>query len=186
MTTPNELRMIIQEYSHLLNMFSDCEPTEETEDELADRLDIILNGPGWRKHNMRFIPVADDGTGGQFAVWVKPDSNPVVFFGSEGEYGMVAASPIAFIEWLSHCPGYESDENDAITWTSHGGFIEHIDEEPDKGQALRAQSEMQASIELGGGGIKSLEEIINEVSDLQDEFFSWIRRQQLPNETNVD
>ena len=63
----------VQHYVQTICAFMDYEPTVSTDEELEATLrDHWFRDPAWNSPGYRFHSLGCDGTGGQFALWVRP------------------------------------------------------------------------------------------------------------------
>ena len=86
--------------------FMTYEPAERPGAELADCLDAWFGSRAWRDTGHRFVDLGED-CGGMLAAWLRPShpgSCPIVFFGSEGEAGVLCASADKWVQLLGHAP----------------------------------------------------------------------------------
>lgn len=103
---PAELQDWLVAQAEDIRCFTDFEPEDTSEHELAHRLEAYwFRDAGWNQPRYHFVPLGHDGSGGQFALWTpsRAGATPcVVFFGSEGGRGVLAPSSIAFLQALGH------------------------------------------------------------------------------------
>jgi hypothetical protein len=102
------LRTWLVEHVHDIAACMDYEPTLDTDEELARTLGHWFGSTRWAASGHRFVHLGIDGTGGQFAAWIRPNAPapyPVVLFGSEGGRGVLASSPLRWAQILAHAPG---------------------------------------------------------------------------------
>jgi hypothetical protein len=105
---------------------------EHAEFELCDPDESAGNIAAWLgatpKDGTRFINFAQDGTGSLFCLWLRPghddvETAPVVYLGSEGELGVLAKDPAAFLEFVAS----------GMTFDGHGGsFFDPLESEADE------------------------------------------------------
>lgn len=106
--TPDQLKQWLLAHADDISGFTDYEIEIISDAELhSDLGESWFRDEGWNEPGYRFVHLGQDGTGGLVTLWFRPDSDtppPVVFFGSEGGCGVVAASPEAWAKVLAHGP----------------------------------------------------------------------------------
>jgi hypothetical protein len=155
----------------------DYEPSIYDEDDLADTLNYWFDTPSWRDGGHRFLHLGIDGTGSQVAAWVRPGhepdaTTPVVFFGSEGERTVLAASPLDWAFMIAHAPGLwgSFEPMASLREDEEDEFYEDEDEERPS-QLLARYHEL---VENTHGEVPSFEELRGRASVLDEEFVTWV------------
>lgn len=103
-------------------------PEFELRDPGESEADIKAWLGGLPSDGSRLIVFAQDGTGSLFCLWLRPehddvDRAPVVYLGSEGEVGVLARDPAAFLEFVAS----------GLTYDGHNGeFFDPLDSDDDE------------------------------------------------------
>lgn len=139
-------------------------------------------------NRFRFESIAEDGAGGHFAVWYRPDSDgplPLVFFDSEGGYCVLAKSawdwPLIMAYGVSsdEYDVYDEERNGAVAvdptkneWLPHpGSLTPYIGDEWN----IAAHKSYRVAVEAKYGTIPPLEELIAGRDELSAELHEWIQ-----------
>jgi len=140
---------------------------EEADEELTrdDFFQYWFGGPDYKDEGYRFVAIAKDGSGGAFAVWLRPADNsesaPLVFFGSEGGRCVVAKSAADFPLILAHGPGEPPELS-----LEDGG-------DPDGKEALDRYRE---AVTQKFGDLPPYDQLRAGRDALETEFTAWIER----------
>ena len=105
--TPHELQLFLTTHIQDIFSFMDYEATLKSTDEFAHHLaNYWFSNPEFDGRGYVFVHLGHDGAGGHFAAWVRGDElpAPIVFFGSEGGTGVLAASMERWPHILAHAP----------------------------------------------------------------------------------
>jgi hypothetical protein len=178
----NSLRAAIEEHSVSLSEFADCQPSTDSESEIEELLDVKLNSKRWRDSGHSFASVAADGCGGQFVAWCKPGETdtPIVYLGSEGEWGVVAARPPGFLQWAAHSAGarYLSPYSEPafVEWAEDEGILRAILDDGDEVEKQAALAAQAAFREALGLEVRPLPSLNAELEPLRREFQAWVTR----------
>lgn len=166
---PTDLLLALQDEG-LLTWPIDFEAQEPSEEDAADTLGYWFDGKDWRAGGQSFIQFGQDGTGSLFCLWMYPGLEgepPVVFFGSEGEVGLIAANVADFTRRL--CSGLVWDGYDGSWVPVDEGEIEDDDEDALDLQALRARAQEVLGVWGKGVDMKMQEAIAK-----QPDFKGWV------------
>ena len=171
--TPADLREWLEGHIGDIFTFMDYEATLQGDDEFRDELhEYWFAGDGPEDRGYRFVHLGHDGSGGQFAAWIKPGSPqiPVVFFGSEGGVGVMVSSLERWPAVLTHAPwiSEEHDEPSSVTDVVSSA-LEDGDEE-----ALEALERYRVAYTERFGPAPALSELLTGLGELNDEFRGWI------------
>lgn len=177
--SPKELAQWLSQNADRIDAFMDYEIVIESEEELAATLEFWFEHSRWVATNHRFIPLGVDGTGSQFAAWIRPGNTqiPVVFFGSEGGAGVVAASCDLWAQTIAFAPAIDEypEPGDArlsveMNWKFDNDLVG--DELADHAYAM--QSAYRVEVEERFGKLTSLEELMSGLEDIEAEFEQWL------------
>ncbi len=114
--TPQELRQWLLAHAEHIFSFTDYEVALSSEEDLQSILEEDwFRVESWNEPGYRFVPLGQNGTGGEVALWVRANDarpSPIVFFGPGGGTGVLAPSPDAWPKALAYGPSiveYDSD-----------------------------------------------------------------------------
>ena len=172
--TPSDLQKFLDEHCDVITSFMDYEPFCESEEELATTLGYWFDKPDWNDGSQRFVHLGIDGTGSQFAAWVRPDAKetPVVFFGSEGGRGVLTRSLEAWVKVLAFAPGideYPDDDAPACLDLE----MNWMKEEEDVDDEIAAYREV---VESKFGNVEPFDDLTAGLDDLNKAFKAWIEK----------
>jgi hypothetical protein len=181
------LRGLLAEQVDSIFAFMDYEVVCDDAD-LASTLDAWLGSARWKESGHRFVHLGIDGSGGQFAAWIRPgaeEPHPVVFFGSEGGRGVLAASPGAWAKMLASWitvneydysgPDEDDSPHDRPSTVSARGVYDH-DDPDDIARAKAALAGYRTAVEAKLGATPSLERLQEGASELNPEFLAWVEQ----------
>lgn len=171
-----ELQDWVQEHVDSIATFMDYEATVDDEEEFYDTLRYWFDNESWND-GQTFVHLGIDGTGSQFAVWIRPDAeppHPVVFFGSEGSAGVLAASPEDFAMALAHGPGIDEYGSDYASFVEENYML--TDDEPEFiEEAEAALAEYREAVVDRLKSYGALDEITSGLEGLNEEFDEWVQ-----------
>lgn len=162
--TIDDLRAWLEKYIDDICSFMDYEPSLDSERELRKTLGYWFDDKQVDLGGHRFVHLGIDGTGSQLAAWIRPGAEgppPVVIFGSEGESGVLVASPRDWALAIAHCPFFDTEEEPARL------SVEGC-EDP------KALGKYQTAVERKLGEIPDLEELTEGLEDLNAELEAWM------------
>jgi len=166
----DELQAWLTQHCGAIMYFMDYEATIESDESLSQTLDAWFNSDAWRASGHRFIHLGIDGRGGQFALWVAPESTPpypVVLFGSEGEVVVLCANPQAWAQIIAHAPGVNDFEEPARVVPADD------DDDPDE-EAAEALERYRRAVNDHFGTYASLDDLTRGLDALNTRFLAWI------------
>jgi hypothetical protein len=158
------------QHEDLVPRLMEFEVTRPTEDGFtaALRQGNRPGDPGWDEWNRpryRFVHLGQDGSGGLFGVWLRPDADPphpVIFFGSEGGHGVLASSPERWAQLVAYAPTVEEYPTPS---SSKPGTA------PDADLAA-----YRSAVEARLGPLPPFTALVNDLDPLNDVFTRWIRQ----------
>lgn len=177
----DQLQQWLLEHAENISAFTEFEVQLGTESDLQTNLqDYWFRDPQWNEPGYRFIPLGQDGTGGEVAVWLaplRPHASPVVFFGSEGGAGVVAASPLDFVRALAYGPAFleyaGSLTEPSCLSLSENWFLSDDDAEQ-SGVANAALARYRVATQHRFGELPCFEALSNIPVSMQSEFRAWV------------
>lgn len=181
-----QLQDWLLEHADDIHRFTDYEIKFASDDVMRTNLELHwFSDRDWSEPGYRFVSLGQDGTGGEVAAWLsprRPDDAPIVFFGSEGGAGVVAASPLAFAQALAYGPilqEYEKDDLDAPSRLSLEGnwFLSGND----AGQVAAAKDALgryRQSAEERLRPVPPFESLVKIPQTVQSEFHDWVTATQ--------
>jgi len=176
--TPMELQDWLTEHIDRIVAFVDYEPTIESEEELAETFGYWFGSGRWAEAGHRFVHLGIDGTGGQFAVWLRKGAqapHPVVLFGSEGGRGVLATTPARWAQILAHAPTIDDYEEPASLSAEGNWMLDPGESDPDEVEEARGLlAEYRAAVEARFGPLPALDELTAGLAELNAEFIAWI------------
>ncbi len=177
--TTDELRSWLKEHCDTIVMFMDYEPYLESEEELAETLGYWFDGSDWKTDGQRFVQLGADGTGSQFAAWIRDGvaEIPVVIFGSEGGRGVVAKSCEDWAKIIAHAPSVDEYGDDDLAEIDVGfNFLLDEDEnDPDELQEAKdALADYKQAVEARFGSLPAFEDLTTGLKPMSEEFGAWI------------
>ena len=180
MMTGEELQRWLEEQGDTIASFMDYDPTIQTEEELEQTLQSWFDSERWDAGGHRFLHLGSDNTGGEFALWLRPDEPleppPVVYFGSEGGSGVLVASPQSWALALAYAPGVEelAGQDDPAYIDVELGWMADPEEDPEWfEEAQGALQEYRAAAEERFDDIPSFASLTQGIEDLNADFLTW-------------
>lgn len=158
-----------------LSEFGDIEPTPLTDidDDVAD----WFGDRPYAESGDRFIQVARMGDGSMYAAWLRPGVQgppPIVFFGSDGDSGVLAKDPTDFAHALAF--GTDMDDPDGQGTVRITGALSILGGEPDDDDdddaAVSLRTYRQAVIDRFGA-LRTLDVQGRDVGPLATAFATW-------------
>ena len=177
-----QLRHWLLQRAEEIRRFTDYEIGFDPDQVLLTNLGTSWFGDsGWNEPGYRFTSLGQDGSGGMIAVWLapqRPDTEPIVFFGSEGGAGVIAESPMRFAQALAYAPvllEYEKGDLDAPSRLSRedNWFLQREDHKK-VFEAREALSRYRRSTEEQLGPLPAFETLVTVAGALQSEFREWV------------
>ncbi len=177
-----ELQAWVVEHADDISAFTDYEPAAGTEEALHRDLETTwFRDPDWNERGYRFLPLGLTGTGGIVAAWRKPgyaQPAPVVFFGSEGGYGILTSEPSAFAQALGHAPliqEWDKSGGEELARLSLDDNWFFRTEEPELALAATlAIDRYRSALFQHFSPVRSFESLTNIPTALQAEFHDWV------------
>jgi|GEM_PF-3239550 len=166
-----------------LFLFVDYEVSRASNQELAETLgrSWFCKPETWNESGYSFVSLGHDGSGGLVAAWIRSGDQsppPIVFFGSEGGYGVLALNPERFAQALAHGPSIDehptSAEHVPSQLSPDNWMLDPTDADADIPQASAAQAHYQTAVVNRFGLIPELDELIADLEPLNDEFCGWV------------
>jgi len=159
--------------------FMDYETTIETEKELADTLGYWFGSKRWASDGDRFIHLGIDGTGSQFAMWLRPGhtEGPVVFLGSEGGTGALASNCENWAKIIAHAPFIDENADDGERIVSADGNYKLDFENLTSEEVLESKEALQTyqtAILEHFGTLPELDELTSGLEEIHAEFQAWV------------
>jgi hypothetical protein len=166
--------LFLEEQATHINRFADYEVALGSEPDAASDLgEYWFAEEGWNAPDYRFVPLGIDGSGGLFAVWLRPgasEPHPVVFFGSEGEYGVLTASILGWVQALAHGTGvaYRGDPPVRLS-------VDENDKLKDPSADVKvALASYRDAVERRFGPLPPLSSLVSGFDEASAEFCSWV------------
>ncbi len=159
-----------------LMMFLDYEASIDDE-RLTDTLQSWFGGTRWHESGHRFIHLGQDGSGGQFAVWVRPGASaphPVVVLGSEGGRGVLVGSPTAWAQVLAHGVSIDDYNEPAVLHAGKAWSLSDGVGEDERAEAQEALATYRAAVETELGPLPPFEELTAGLDSVNDEFGAFV------------
>lgn len=173
-----ELLSFFDTHDDALMGFLDFEPVGGGD--VDDTLDAWFDSPAWRDSGHRFTGLGMDGTGGLFLAWHDPEATPdspvpIVHLGSEGERGVLTASPGAFAQALAHGPGIADGWNELPARLAAGTsmYLDEDDVDADElAEAREALATWRLAVEARLGAVPPMDGLVAIPEALQARFFA--------------
>lgn len=177
--TAEELQTWLEENIDLIMAFMDYEPTIDSEEELSMTLGFWFDNDTWNDRGDSFLHLGIDGTGSQFAAWVRPGDEgppPIVFFGSEGGTGVLVRTPQDWAMALAHAPGVDEypDEGPAQLDPDANWMLDEEADEDMVAEARSALARYREYVQEKFGGLSDLDTLTADLEELNEEFAAWI------------
>lgn len=173
-TRVQKLRAWIAEHQEDIWAFYDCEFV--VQEELTPDTFFYWWIDSYVDVGYRFFAIGTDGSGGQLAVWIRPNQKgppPLVFFGSEGEREVITDCAWNFPLLLAHAripvPSGPAWKNTYLHDT------DPRDAEYQK-RAKESFARYRKAVAARFGKIPSWEELRGDVDELTVEFEAWLER----------
>ena len=166
--------------AQLVPRFMDYAPRSRHDDAALRRtIGQWLNNPEWaRSSPYRFLDIGYDGTGGLFLMCWPAEADPsdawVVYLGSEGGHGVLAASVGAWLEIVAHAPAVHEHRSPIAAQLPAAVFASTSP--PRTGSMERAalnayQGSLRARL---GRAVAELDELTEGLEALNAAFCGWI------------
>lgn len=177
-----ELQKWLSEHADEIFAFTDYEAIMGFQGDLCENLETCwFRDPCWNEPGYRFLPLGQDGSGGDVAIWLSPrpgNESCVVFFGSEGGRGVLTDSALAFAQALAYAPvitEYAKATLDAPSYLSIEDNWYFSGEIPDQAATARtAITTYRRAVEERFGPLPPFETLATVSADLQAEFCAWV------------
>jgi len=177
-----QLRHWLLQQAGDIQRFTDYQIVFESHHELMATLGTSwFSDVAWNEPRYSFVSLGQDGSGGMIAVWLasqRPDSEPIVFFGSEGGAGVIAESPLRFAQALAYAPlllEYEAGDLDAPSRLScEDNWYLQDEDRANAAEARDALSRYRRSVEERLGPLPAFESLVAVPGSLQSEFREWV------------
>lgn len=165
---------LLRHHTATIWQFMEFEVTVASDADLAELLGgAWFDDSEWNEPGYRFSPVGQDGCGGQFAVWIRPEApapHPVVFFGSEGEHGVLTASLEAWVQAIAYGPGL-SYRTEPVSLKVDENW--KLEERPPAHEALAGY---RRAVEAELGPVPGLDALTSDIDALNAEFCAWVAK----------
>ena len=141
--TVDDLREWIETHTDDIFNILEFEPDDETLDH-GGYFQYWLGGPSFDDAGYKFESIGQDGSGGKFAVWSRPNTeepSPLVFFGSEGGHGVVANDFRSWPLMIAHGVGVSEYGDDSGPTAVHPSLNEYFD--PDYEDIAEAKAALE-------------------------------------------
>lgn len=156
-------------HGDLLSTFLDLEAHPTTTPVDADLSSWCGFDPPWRETD-RFIVIGADASGSQFAVWSTQPTLPIVYFGSEGGYGVLAPDPLSWIRALTYAPlveEYPSTEPSSSRLSLPQEGPTPLD---DGASTAQAAARYKAAVELDFGPMPPFSDLVTVTIEIRTAF----------------
>jgi len=166
-----DARAWLSEHAAAIRAFTDYDPAPCSDRSLRDDLrHHWFRAAEWNAPGYRFRSLGGTGTGGLLALWVRPGADgphPVVFFGSEGGYGVLVATSERWLQALAHGPMIREHASPARLVRDNWML-----DEPGEA-ATEALAAYRSAVVERRGQLPALEVLTGELDALQQEFCGW-------------
>ena len=177
--TPADLRQWLTDHIDEIYAFmrADYEPTLASEDDLTTILGTYgFRDEHWNRPGYRFVHLGHDACGGEVAAWIRPGHEhsepPVVFFGSEGGHGVLAATLTRWALLLAHAPEIHEYPVPSVV-----GPVTDSSQKDDP-ETLAAEAKALAAYRQAAlgrfGQIPEMDVLTSDVDALNAEFTAWV------------
>ncbi len=179
--TPDDLQAWLRANTDHIFGFTDYEVALGSVEDLHGMLGDWFRDETWNTPGYRFVPLGQDGTGGAVALWFRPGVEgppPVVFFGSEGGCGVLAASPENWAKVLAHGPRiveYADPDTATSALSREANWVLASDAEPERRDRARAHLEAYRRAVLERfGSLESFDHLAAVSAADQHELRTWV------------
>lgn len=182
----------LKTYSDEIFNVMDYRPSAESDEDLTDFLNAWFDSSQWQESGHQFKHLGDDPTGSQLALWIRPGEEtaqvPVVFFGSEGDRGVITRNLTSWAQLVAHAPEIDTDHNGTIHCAP--GFDNFLKDAAELGQNTEHMQDSydklrSATIEKFGP-LPEFAELRANLNELNAEFVVWVEKQLPEDEDPAD